>query len=77
MKKLYVVNYWVPFPASEYGGLVVVTAESDEQCYEILVAAEDSYNSNHFPKAWEAVKKAQVFNLVEDVESKIVEKFTT
>jgi len=77
MKKLYVIDYWVPFPSSEYGGLVVVTAESDEQCYEILVAAEDSYNSHHFPKAWEAIQKAQVFNLVEDVESKIIERFTT
>ena len=32
MKKyLYVVDYWVPFPASEYGGLVTLIAENDAE----------------------------------------------
>jgi hypothetical protein len=27
MKMIYIVRYWLPFPASEYGGVQVVVAE--------------------------------------------------
>ena len=30
MKMIYIVSYWLPFPASEYGGVQVVIAENDE-----------------------------------------------
>ena len=31
-KYLYVVDHYVPFPASEYGGIWNVIAENDEEC---------------------------------------------
>lgn len=34
---IYVVDYWEPFPESEYGGVVVVIAEDSEQCVELLL----------------------------------------
>jgi hypothetical protein len=34
---LYVVDYWVPFPASEYGGLYVIAAENEEQVKQICI----------------------------------------
>jgi len=34
--KLFVVRYWVPFPASEYGGLQLVIATSPEECEETI-----------------------------------------
>ena len=37
MKYLYLVNYWVPFPISEYGGLITVIAENDGECHDILL----------------------------------------
>ena len=33
MKNLYLVDYWVPFPSSEYGGMVAVVAEDDHECH--------------------------------------------
>lgn len=28
---LYTVDYWVPFPTSEYGGLYIIAAENEEE----------------------------------------------
>ena len=36
MKSLYIVDYWVPFPSSEYGGVVSLIAENDTEAFEIL-----------------------------------------
>ena len=40
MKSLYIVDYWVPFPQSEYGGLVNLIAESDTEAFELCVNEE-------------------------------------
>jgi hypothetical protein len=37
MKMIYIVSYWLPFPASEYGGVQVVIAENDEECVQVLI----------------------------------------
>jgi len=34
---IYVVEYWVPYPNSEYGGLFVIAAENEEQVKQICV----------------------------------------
>ena len=34
---LYVIDYWVPFPASEYGGLFVMAAEDEEQVKQLCI----------------------------------------
>jgi len=36
MKSLYIVDYWVPFPCSEYGGVVSLIAENDTEAFAIL-----------------------------------------
>jgi hypothetical protein len=36
MKFLYIVDYWVPFPSSEYGGVINVIAESDSEVFNLL-----------------------------------------
>lgn len=81
-KYIYIVEYWVPFPRSEYGGLLMVIANDNAECIEILrnrrldsrPGAEDTY---HRERA-DAVQKAQRFAL-EDVtlESRIVEEMVT
>jgi len=37
MKYLYLIDYWVPFPASEGGGLITLIAETDTEAFELLV----------------------------------------
>ena len=45
MKYLFVVNHFVPFPQSEYGGLWVVRAEDKEECFEALGELEQSIDA--------------------------------
>ena len=40
MKSLYIVDYWVPFPCSEYGGVVNLIAENDTEAFAILSQEE-------------------------------------
>ena len=36
---LYTVEYWIPFPASEYGGLYIVAAENVDQVVKVCFEA--------------------------------------
>lgn len=83
MKSLYIVDYWVPFPSSEYGGVISVIAENDQQCFEILTEASKQQNEEeheiygHLIMA--KVVKAPRFKLAEDEKEDcgIVDAFTT
>lgn len=77
MKYLYIVDYWVPFPSSEYGGLINVIAENDVECHNLLLDWREEYNSNHDSRIMERVVAAPRFSLVDEEESRIVETFTT
>jgi len=50
MKYLYIVDYWVPFPSSEYGGLINVIAENDIECHDILYHLIMTHNIAHTNK---------------------------
>jgi succinate dehydrogenase flavin-adding protein (antitoxin of CptAB toxin-antitoxin module) len=76
MKYLYILDYWVPFPSSEYGGLINLIAESDTEAFEIL-SNEDSFDERYVDKIMEKVVNAQKFALVDEYESGILEAFTT
>ena len=76
MKSLYIVDYWVPFPASEYGGVVCLIAENDSEAFEIL-AAEDQFDDSYTDRIMERVVNSQKFALVDDYESGIIDAFTT
>lgn len=76
MKSLYIVDYWVPFPSSEYGGLINLIAGSDTEAFEIL-ANEKSFDDRYTDRIMERVVNAQKFVLQEDYESGILEAFTT
>jgi len=79
MKYLYIVDYWVPFPASEYGGLINLIAENDTEAFEILAEEEsiNSYTDQYNSLIMEKVIQAQKFELVNDYESGVLEAFTT
>lgn len=77
MKKLYVVDHFVPFPSSEYGGMWNVIAENDDECFDLISQSDDGWNEPHYTKLRENINKSQVFLLGEDVESHVVEAFLT
>jgi hypothetical protein len=77
MKYLYIVDYWVPFPSSEYGGLINVIAENDVECHDILRDSQVSYDSSYDNKIMERVVAAPRFALVDEYESGVLEAFTT
>jgi hypothetical protein len=77
MKYLYLVDYYVPQFQSEYGGLLNVIAESDDECFDVVVEWDNESWTEYYPKLRENIIRAQKFALVEDEESRVVEAFTT
>jgi len=77
MKNLYIVDHFIPFPSSEYGGVWNVIAEDDEECYDLIVEQDQEFNMEYYPNLRDRIMNARVFALAEDVESQVVEAFTT
>ena len=80
MKKyLYVVDYWVPFPSSEYGGLITLIAENDAEALELL-SDEESFHvwqKNYGHLIMEKIITATKLELSNEYESGIIEAFCT
>lgn len=76
MKYIYVVEYWVPFPSSEYGGLITLIAENDTEALELL-SDEESFNEEHNSLIMEKIVTATKLELANDYESGIIEAFCT
>lgn len=77
MKYLYLVDYWVPFPTSEYGGLLTLIAKDDNECHDILLDWRDECDDKYDNLIMEKVTNAPVFALAGEEESGIIETFTT
>ena len=76
-KFMYVVDHFVPFPASEYGGIWNVVAESDDECFDLITENDDGLNQQYYNRLRENIMKAPTYMLAESHESQIVEQFTT
>jgi hypothetical protein len=76
MKSLYIVDYWVPFPSSEHGGLINLIAKSDTEAFTIL-SQEQQFDDRYVDRIMPSVVNAQKFRLQDDYESGIIESFTT
>lgn len=77
-KYLYVVDHYIPFPTSEYGGLWVVIAEDDDECFDLIAAEDDgNFYEQHYTVLRENVLNARTYALVEDEDSRVIESFTT
>ena len=76
MKYLYVVDYWVPFPSSEYGGLITLIAENDTEALELL-SDEESFHEDYGHLIMEKIITATKLELANDYESGIIEAFCT
>jgi len=77
-KFLYIVDHYVPFPSSEYGGLWNVVAEDDNECFD-LITGEDSggFYETYYTDLKENILNARVYELAEDLDSEVIESFTT
>lgn len=76
-KYLYLVDHFVPFPSSEYGGIWNVIAENDNECFDLIVAEDNNLYQKHYYKLKENIANSQKFALQDDYESGILEAFTT
>ena len=77
-KLFYIVDHYVPFPSSEYGGIWNVIAATSEECFDLITDADDGdFNSQYYSNLRDNIMKSRKFALAENVESKIVEEFTT
>jgi len=79
--KLYVVNYWVPFPSSEYGGIEGYVAESREHLKEMILENVEDYYAKNYPNYEALIDKvvadAQVFVLQDTMTTGQAFEFTT
>lgn len=75
---LYIIDYWITFPSSEYGGIVIVTATSDEDAWNVL---RQSRWEHELPEDLAAMKKAVTeakrYELKGSHKSEIVEMMLT
>jgi len=77
MKYFYLVDYWIPFPASEYGGVISVIGANDNEVHDLLLDWRDEYNSEYDSRIMERVVNAHKFALADHHQSKIIDTFTT
>ena len=75
-KYLYILDYWVPFPASEYGGLITLIAEDNQEAFDIL-SNEDQLESDYGHLIMEQIVKSTRLELADEYESGIIDVFTT
>jgi len=77
-KLFYIVDHYVPFPSSEYGGIWNVIAEDDNECFDLIASADEGdFNSQCYTHLRENILKSRTYALSENLDSKIVEEFTT
>lgn len=65
---LYLVNYWVPFPSSEYGGLQCILARNKEEAKEVIKEDAGDFMVGSYKDADERIElrinKAEVFPVI-------------
>ena len=71
------MDYFVPQWQSEYGGLLNVIAEDNDECFDVVVKWDNEDWTEYYSKLRENVIKAERFALAEDEESRVVASFTT
>ncbi len=77
-KFLYVVDHYVPFPSSEYGGIWNVIAQDDDECFDLITAQDvEGFNQQYYSNLRENILKSRAFELTQSVDSGVVEEFTT
>jgi len=76
-KFLYIVDHFIPFPASEYGGVWNVIAESNEECFDLITDSDNEQYPEYYSNLRKNINDARVYTLADDIQSHVVESFTT
>ena len=77
-KFLYIIDHFVPYPHSEFGGVWHVVAKDDEECFDVVVSEDDDLNIGCYSKLRENIYYSSKFALAEeDLPSKVVGSFIT
>lgn len=74
--KMYIGDFWVPFPSSEYGGMWIAIANDSAQCVELLKTVT-RWGDEFDDLIPNAVTSARQFEVPEETEARIVETFFT
>lgn len=79
-KFIFLVRYWVPFPSSEYGGLQVVIAADDEECFKLIAEHDEfeiKYHNDWKERMKACIARSDRFPLAMVHDSRFVREFTT
>ena len=78
MTYFYIVDHYVPFPSSEYGGIWNVIAQGDDECFDLISADDESnFYEMYYSRLKENILNARKFSLATEETSRIVDSFTT
>ena len=79
MKYLYIVDHFVPFPQSEYGGIWNVLASDDEECFDLIIEQDDDLNLPYYQKLRENIVKSPKYKVIDDnsAASEVITSFLT
>ena len=54
-----------------------MVAENDDECFDLIVERDEGFNEGHYNRLRENIMKAPTYALSENLNSEIVEEFTT
>ena len=78
MKKfIYVGEFWVPFPSSEYGGSWSVIASDKNEVATLLRNEVTDYYKQYDENMLESIEKAKYFELACQPKSMVINTFFT
>ena len=78
MKKfIYVGEFWVPFPSSEYGGSWSVIASDKNEVATLLRDEVTDYYKQYDENMLESIEKAKYFELACQPKSMVINTFLT
>ncbi len=71
-KFLYVVDHFVPFPSSEYGGVWNVIAKDDDECFDLIKDYDEGFNEEFYVNLRDRVVNSRNYPLSSNEESFVV-----
>jgi len=74
---LYIVDHFIPFPQSEYGGIWNVVASDDEECFDLIVEHDGDSFPEYYSTLRTNISKCAKYKVVDTVKPKVVTSFLT
>ena len=74
---LYIVDHFIPFPQSEYGGVWNVLASNDEECFDLITAEDANSFPEYYGQLRSNIAKSAKYEVVDNVIPKVVTSFLT